>query len=156
MRTRQTALLLGLAATALFITVDGPAWAHGRDRHACSVARLDGLYVFAATGVVTSGPFAGPTAIVELIRFNGDGAVSVPGVTLSANGTIVPIPPGGTGTYTVTDVVPPDGACTGTLTFDSPGAPTLALYFPLKADTIWMIQTNEGSVLQGTATKLAR
>ena len=154
MHTRQVSLLFGLAATAL--SMMSPAWAHGRDGHGCSVRRLDGLYVFAATGVATSGFLPGPTAIVELIRFNGDGTVSVPGVTLSANGTIIPIPPGGTGSYTVTDIAPPDGACTGTLIFDSPGAPTLALYFGLKADTIWMIQTNEGSVLQGTATKLAR
>ena len=46
----------------------------------CTVATLDGLYVFAASGFIipASGP-AQPKAIVEWIRFNGDGTVFVAG-----------------------------------------------------------------------------
>jgi hypothetical protein len=40
-----------------------------------------------------------PKAIVELIRFNGDGTLSVPGATRSVNGTVASSLPGGTGTY---------------------------------------------------------
>ena len=44
----------------------------------CTVATLDGLYVFAASGFIipASGP-AQPKAILEWIRFNGDGTVFV-------------------------------------------------------------------------------
>jgi len=82
------------------------------------VGTLDGLYVFAATGYIIppSGP-AQPKAIVEFIHFNGDGIVDVPGATRSVNGVIGRTPPGGTGTYTVADLVPADRGCAGSLTF---------------------------------------
>jgi len=86
----------------------------------CTVATLDGLYVFAASGFIipASGP-AQPKAIVEWIRFNGDGTVFVAGATRSSNGVVAQIPGGGGGSYTVTDLVPPDGGCAGTLTLPS-------------------------------------
>jgi hypothetical protein len=151
--TRRWALLVaGLLVVAMALGVSDGAQAGG-DR--CTVAALDGLYVFAATGftIPASGP-AEPKAIVELIRFNGDGTLGVPGATRSLNGVIAQIPPGGTGTYTVANLVPPDGACTGSLTFT--GGPSFDLFFPVKATDIWMIQTNPTNVFQGTVTKLSR
>jgi len=84
----------------------------------CTVATLDGLYVFAASGFIipASGP-AQPKAILEWIRFNGDGTVFVAGATRSLNGVVAQIPGGGGGSYTVTDLIPPDGGCAVTLTF---------------------------------------
>ena len=155
MRRQRVSRYLGLAAAALWIIGAGATFVDALDGHQCSVNRLRGLYVFSATGFITGGPSALPIAIVELIRFNGDGTAVVPGVTVNVNGATLPIPPGATGTYTVFDVVPPDAACTGSITFST--GQTLTLYFPLNADTIWMIQTQPpGFVLQGTATRLAR
>jgi hypothetical protein len=152
MLAQRVSRCLRLAAAALLIISVGGTFADARDN--CSVDRLHGLYVFSASGFVTGGPSALPMAIVELIRFNGDGTASVPGVAVNVNGAIF-TPPGATGTYTVSDVVPPDAACTGSITFST--GQTLTLYFPLNADTIWMIQTQPPVfVLQGTATKLAR
>lgn len=121
----------------------------------CTVATLDGLYVFAASGFIipASGP-AQPKAIVEWIRFNGDGTVFVAGATRSLNGVIAQIPGGGGGSYTVTDLAPPDGGCAGTLTF---GTLTFDLFIQSKADEkIWLIQTNPNNVFQGTATRVSR
>src|SRR5690349_16552223 len=39
----------------------------------CFQHKLNGLYVFSATGYMIVGGVAQPKAIVELIRFNGDG-----------------------------------------------------------------------------------
>ena len=88
-----------------------------------------------------------------MIRFNGDGTLDVPGATVSLNGVIIQVPGGGTGTYTLAPLVPPDRACVGTLTF----SPSLHfdLFLPLDGHEIWMIQTDAGNVLQGTVTKLA-
>src|SRR5207249_6102092 len=98
-------------------------------------------------------------AIVELIRFSGDGTVTVPSVTLSVNGAITSASPGAPGTYTVAELVPPDDVCLGTLTFSSGNA--FNLFIPLKGARIWMIQTNlnpnnSGNVFEGTARKIAR
>jgi hypothetical protein len=67
--------------------------------HRCRESILNGLYVFTASGFgnVSPGP-PQPQAIVELIRFNGDGTVDVPGGRVSVNGLIFPTI--STGTYT--------------------------------------------------------
>jgi len=111
-------LLAGaLLALTMVVGVSGVALAD-HDGQRCTVGTLDGLYVFAATGYIIppSGP-AQPKAIVEFIHFNGDGTVDVPGATRSVNGVIGRTPPGGTGTYTVADLVPADRGCAGSLTF---------------------------------------
>ena len=48
---------------------------------------------------------------------------------------------------------PADEACAGSLTFT--GGPTFDLFIPTKGKPIWMIQTNQGNVFQGTATKVS-
>src|SRR5215813_11794418 len=92
----------GLISAVLMLTVIGSsALGHAHDR--CTVAALDGLYVFTATGFSIPTPTtSAPKAIVELIRFNGDSTLTVPGVTVSLNGVIPPSTAGGTGTYAVT------------------------------------------------------
>jgi hypothetical protein len=115
MRMSRVSLLSGAAlAVFLILFVSSPVLANGRDGHRCTTETLDGLYVFAASGfiVLAMGP-AQPKAIVELIRFHGDGTLDVPGATQSERrdraGSAC-----GTGTYTVANLVPPDGACLGT------------------------------------------
>ena len=147
-----------LVAALIALTMPTLALADGGDeggRKGCSVATLDGLYVFSATGYIipASGP-AQPKAIVEWIRFNGDGTLSVPGATRSLNGVIAQTPPGGTGIYTVADIVPAGGGCSGTLTFA--GGPSFDLFISPKAGEIAMIQTNSGNVFQGTAVMVSR
>ena len=83
------AIALGLTTVVL---ADG-----GEDggRKSCSVATLDGLYIFSATGyIIPASAPAQPKAIVEWIRFNGNGTLSVPGATRSLNGVIAQVPPG--------------------------------------------------------------
>lgn len=121
----------------------------------CTLATLDGLYVFSATGyIIVPGAAPQPKAIVEFIRFNGDGTLAVPGATRSLNGVIAQIPAGGTGTYTVANPVGNDPACIGSLTFT--GGPSFDLFVAPKGDDVWMIQTNANNVFQGTVTKVSR
>lgn len=154
MRTKRFSWLVGVALAMLSAMVVGsPAFGAAE----CTPALLNGLYVFTARGfsVPTPPGPALPQAIVELIRFNGDGSASVPGVSLSLNGTIVVLPPGITGTYTVVDVAPQEDACVGNVTFASTGNPSLNFVVSRTGDTLWLISRNPNTVLQGTATKLS-
>ena len=119
------------------------------DRTTCHVGTLRGLYVFTANGYNIVNGVSQPKAIVELIDFDGDGGLSVPGATRSVNGIITRTPPGGTGTYEFIE------SCTGDLEF-GPGGPTYDFFTSPAADTIWMIQTNTNTVFQGTATKVTQ
>jgi hypothetical protein len=112
----------------------------------CGVKSIRGTYVFAATGFNIVAGVALPKAIVEVIEFNGDGTLSVPAATLSANGVIVRSVHG-TGTYTVAD------DCSGTILF---AGPTFDIFLSPDGDTIWMIQNNPNTVFQGTATRTTR
>ena len=154
MRMKGVSWLAGVVlAVPLTLMIGSPVSA---DFRGCTPALLDGLYVFTATGfsVPTAPGPALPQAIVELIRFKGDGTASTPGVDLSLNGTIIVLLPGDSGTYTVADLVPKDDACVGNVTFSGSGA-SLNFVVSRNADTIWLIQRNPNTVLQGTATKLS-
>jgi len=124
----------------------GLAQAGERDK-GCSLGTLDGSYALAATGFSIVAGLAQPKAILEVIDFNGDGTLSVPAATLSVNGAIVRVPPGGVGTYTIED------DCTGTITFNGP---TFDIVAARHGDTILMVQTNPNNVLQGTAERQSR
>ena len=139
-RTLMIAMLSCAASThALAESDDGPS---------CQPQRLAGLYVFSATGYTIVGGVAQPKAIVELIRFNGDGTLTVPGATRSINGVVATTPPGGTGTYSL------DASCVGSLTFT--GGPTFDIFASPKGEDLWMIQTNPNNVFQGNVTRVAR
>jgi hypothetical protein len=131
---------------AMVLSACGLARADGRD-DGCSLKTLRGTYVFSATGFNIVAGVAQPKAIVEVIDFNGDGALSVPAATLSANGVIIRSLPGGFGTYTIED------DCTGTVTFNGP---TFDVFISRDGDTLSMIQTNPNTVFQGTATRRSR
>jgi hypothetical protein len=152
MTGRRMVLAAALLAAAMGLGLSDVALANDK----CLVNTLRGLYVFSATGfIIPAAPAsAQPKAIVELIRFNGDGSLDVPGATRSLNGVITQVPGGGTGSYTLTTLVPADRGCVGTLTF-LPSGPHFDLFLPLDGKEIWMIQTDAGNVFQGTVTKLA-
>src|SRR6266403_250481 len=82
-----------LITAAMALSVSTTALANADHAKGCTLATLHGLYVFAATGhiIPASGP-AQPKAIVEWIRFNGDGTLSSAGATRSLNGVIAQIP----------------------------------------------------------------
>ena len=88
-------------------------------------------------GSTSSQASAQPKAIVELIRFNGDGNLTVPEATVSINGAIARQPAGDRDrNYTV-------GAdCTGTLQFGTVAAPGPAydLFVGFEGSQIQMIQ----------------
>jgi hypothetical protein len=155
MQTKGLSWIAGaVLAVPLTLMIGSPVTA---DFRACTPALLDGLYVFTATGFSIPTPPAPalPQAIVELIRFNGDGSANVPAVSLSLNGTIV-VGPGGTGTYTVGEVVPKDDACVGNVTFSGAGTPSLNFVVTRDGQTMWLIRRDPTFVFQGTATKLPR
>jgi len=139
------------AALGLTLVVSGAALANGDDdAKECSNASLRGLYLFSASGFNIVGGTPQPKSVVEYIRFNGDGTLTVPAATVSINGVITRSPPGGTGTYTVLS------DCTGTLQFGPPG-PAFDLFTSPKGGDVVMIQTGPGApVMQGTADRLSR
>jgi hypothetical protein len=162
MTTRRSSQLLP-AVVMILLAVMAVTPAFARDDDDCSAATLNGLYVFSARGFVTppgATPF--PKAIVELLRFDGDGNVTTPAVTTAiANQALIAASPGGPGHYTVSDLVPADRACLGTLTFTGSGITFNLVISREGAKTIWLIQTNfnpgnvVGNVFQGTAVKIA-
>jgi hypothetical protein len=138
-----------ILAAAIALTVSGGARANDddEDAKACSNATLRGLYTFTASGFNIVGGAALPKAIVEVIHFYGDGTLAVLAATVSINGTITRSEPNGPWKYTVG----PD--CIGSLAF---GGPTYDLFVEFKGAEIHMIQTNAGTVFQGTAERVSR
>jgi hypothetical protein len=154
----------GIVLAAIVVTISAPAMSHAqatrpgvptatapseqshRDDGVCGLETLRGTYVFGATGFNIVAGVAQPKAIAEVIEFNGDGTLSVPAATLSLNGVIVRSAPGN-GTYAVAN------DCSGTIAF---AGPAFDLFMARDAETIWMIQTNSNTVLQGTATRTSR
>jgi hypothetical protein len=139
-----------LAVAASMALVCGPAAAEG-DTRECSAATLSGSYLFTGSGWSAATGTWSPKAIVEYIRLNGDGTLTVLAATVAnpaGNGAVIQFPPGGTGTYVL------DPECTGTLAFGS--GPAFTLVASPKGDDFWMIQTNPNNVLQGNVKRLAR
>jgi hypothetical protein len=131
---------------ALACCVSGAAFSDSDDG-TCSNATLRGLYVFSASGYQIVAGEAQPKAIIEPLRFNGDGTLTSPGATRSVNGTIFRSPAGGGGTYSLG----PD--CIGALVF--PNGPTFDIFASPKGDDMWMIMTNGTNVFQGNVTRVS-
>jgi hypothetical protein len=133
----------GTSATA------GPA----PDPHGCSVGMLRGSYLWTFDAYDNlDGNFV-PVAVMQGLRFNGDGTTLNTFGTVNIGGTIIFDVTGAVGTYTVA----PD--CTGTLS-PSPGvAPTFNIYVGPGAQQVWTIQSSpDGSgtpgVSRGTAVRV--
>ncbi len=137
-----------LRTLAIAICLPGTAWAGG-ETSACGLQTLTGSYVFTAHGFNIVNGVAQPKAIVEGIDFNGDGTLSVPFATVSINGLIIQVPPGGTGTYTL------DSTCQGTLTFAA-GPVNYNISVRSNGRELSMIQTDQNTVFEGTVKKVSR
>lgn len=142
----QRGITRTLIAVTFAAVVASVAWADNNGLGPqCDPATLKGQYVFTASGFNIVNGVAQPKAIVELIEFHGDGALSVLGGTLSVNGVVTTIAPNGAGNY----ALGPD--CNGTLNFIP--APSFSLFVERDGTSGWMIQTNANSVFQGTLAR---
>ena len=139
---RASALLTALATMA---AIGAPA--AQAELTPCGLHTLRGSYIFRASGFNIVAGVAQPKAIVEAIAFNGDGTLDVPAATVSINGGVVQPGPG-VGVYTL------DQACRGTVTF-TPG-PSFNIFTDYNGKQAWMIQTNQGTVMEGTVTRVSR
>ena len=146
--TKLRLVFVSLTGLAIAMTsgIAGVAPAAG---HKCTPAVLDGFYVFTANGFTIVGGVAQPVAIVEQIRFNGDGTADVPGGRVRVNGSVFPTT--GTGTYTISTLTSPNRGCEGSLTF-----PGVNLFIPPDARDIQLMRTDPDTVFQGTATRVSK
>ena len=117
----------------------------------CSAGMLRGLYLWTLDGYQNFGGNPVPKDLLEGIRFNGDGTLSVPFGTVNIGGTIVIDVSGGVGTYTVA------ADCTGTLSITD--GPTFNMYVGPGAHQLSIINTGGGpgdgtGLGLGTATRL--
>jgi hypothetical protein len=150
MKARRVLLAGGLLVAAITLGIPGAALADPEDK--CKESMLRGLYVFTASGWTTVNPGpAVPLAIVELIRFNGDGTASAPGGRVSFGGFIAET----VSDATYTPPTPVDKGCESVLTFSAPPQPSLYLFIPHDAKTLQAILINNSSVFQGPVTKVS-
>src|SRR5439155_23308654 len=154
---RITGCFLFVCALASLIATMAPgtsatARAAADGGRVCSVGMLKGLYLWTFDAYENfNGNFV-PVAVMQGLRFNGDGTTFNTFGTVNIGGTIIFDATGGVGTYTVN----PD--CTATLS-PAPGiAPTFNIYVGPGAKQLWTIQTSPDSlapgVSRGTATRL--
>jgi hypothetical protein len=134
-------MTLGTPATAR-AAVDG-----GR---VCSVGILKGLYLWTFDGYQNFGGNFVPKAVMQGLRFNGDGTTFNPFGTVNIGGTVIIDATGGVGTYTVA------ADCTGTLSIT--GAPTFNIYVGPGAQKVWTLETSPNpaglGVSVGTAVRV--
>jgi len=128
------------------LTVGVSTAALAGDAPECSARTLHGRYVFSASGFAIVAGVTVPKAIIEVIDFNGDGTLAVPGATRSINGVVTRSLPS-VGTYTVAE------DCTGTITF---AGPLFDIFVAPRGNQFWLIQTNPDNVFQGSATRTSR
>jgi hypothetical protein len=131
-------MTLGTSATA------GPA----PDAQVCSVGMLRGLYLWTFDGYANLGANLVPKAVMQGLRFNGDGTTFNPFGTVNIGGTIIIDATGGVGTYTVA------ADCTGTLSITD--GPSFNIYVGPGAQQVWTTQIAGGvaGLGVGTATRL--
>ena len=137
------------AAVAAVVAVSAPSVFAASATDQCSAQTLRGRYVFSASGftVNAASGVAQPKALVEVIDFNGDGTLAVPGATRSVNGVIARSLPG-VGSYAIAD------DCAGTIAFE--GGPAFDIFVAPRGNQLWLIQTNPNSVFEGSAIRTSR
>ena len=104
-----SASLCLVAAMALGTSTTVRAAADEQVSSVCSVGMLRGLYIWTFDGYADLGGSLLPKAVMQGIRFNGDGTTFNTFGTVNIGGTIIIDATGGVGTYTVA------ADCTGTL-----------------------------------------
>jgi len=135
-------------AIALFATLGVATLQRGfaQDQDLCSLATLNGRYVFDATGWNVVNGSAVPKTVVEFLRFKGDGTLTSI-ATAVVGGNIIANDATGSGTYTV------NSDCTGTLTFNGSGL-TFDLFIAPSGRQFHMIETATGQMLAGPAQRV--
>ena len=140
---------LGCLVAAMALGTSSTARATARFPQPCSVQTLHGLYVWTFDGYENFGGNLVPKAIMQGLRFNGDGTTFNPFGTVNIGGTIIIDATGGVGTYTVA------ADCTGTLSITD--GPSFNIYVGPGAQQLWTTQIAGGSSVGlglGTATRL--
>jgi len=151
MKTRLTKTIMGnLVAAAMAFGMSGTVRA-GADNAAqvCSEHTLRSSYVWTFDGYANFGGTLVPKAVMQGIRFNGDGTTINTFGTVNIGGTIIIDATGGVGTYTVA------ADCTGTLAIT--GGPSFNMYVGPGAQTLWITQivgAGATGLGVGTATRL--
>ena len=159
MKTKLTKIIMSSLAFACALVclvaviapgTSAPARA-AADAQVCTVGMLKGLYLVTFDGYVNlGGNHLVPKAVMQGLRFNGDGTTFNPFGTVNIGGTVIIDATGGVGTYTVN----PD--CTGTLSIT--GAPTFNIYVGPGAQKVWTLETSPNpaglGVSLGTAVRV--
>ena len=104
------------------------------DARGCNVHMLRGLYLWTFDGYENFGGNFVPKAVMQGLRFNGDGTTFNPFGTVNIGGTIIIDATGGVGTYTVA------ADCTGTLSITN--GPTFNIYVGPGAQQVWTLETS--------------
>ena len=150
-KTIMSSLAVACALVCLAATmVPGTTTTAGAaaDAH-CDARMLRGLYLWSFDGYQNfDGNFV-PKAVMQGLRFNGDGTTYNPFGTVNIGGTIIIDATGGVGTYTVA------ADCTGTLSI--PDGPSFNIYVGPGAQQIWTTQivgAGATGLGVGTATRL--
>jgi hypothetical protein len=142
---------LGCLVAAMALGTSSTARATARFPQPCSVQTLHGLYLWTFDGYENFGGNLVPKAVMQGLRFNGDGTTFNPFGTVNIGGTIIIDATGGVGTYTVN----PD--CTGTLSITD--VISFNIYVGPGAQQVWTTQVAGGAGASvglgvGTATRL--
>jgi hypothetical protein len=159
MKTKLTKMILSSSAFAGALVCLAATMAPGMsttaraaaDARGCSVGMLRGLYLWTFDGYANFGGNLVPKAVMQGLRFNGDGTTFNPFGTVNVGGTIIIDATGGVGTYTVA----PD--CTGTISITD--GPSFNMYVGPGAQQLWTTQIAGGAgtgagLGVGTATRL--
>jgi hypothetical protein len=158
MKTKLTKMIMSSLAFACALVCLAASMAPGTsataraaaDAQVCSVGMLKGLYLWTFDGYANFGGNLVPKAIMQGIRFNGDGTTFGPFGTVNIGGTIIIDVSGSVGTYTVA------ADCTGTLSITD--GPSFNMYVGPGAQQLWITQTGGGvggaGLGVGTATRL--
>ena len=121
------------------------------DAQVCGVGALTGSYIWTFEAYSNFGGTLLPTAVMQGLRFNGDGTTLNTFGTVNIGGTIIVDVTGAVGTYTVA------ADCTGTLSIT--GGPNFKIYVGPGAQKVWTTEIAGGAVTGGlgvgTATRVA-
>jgi hypothetical protein len=159
MKTKLTKMIMSSLAFACALVClaaaiplgTSPTARAAADAQVCSVGMLKGAYLWTFDGYQNFGGNPVPKAIMQGIRFNGNGTFIVPFGTVNIGGFIVIDISGGVGTYAVA------ADCTGTLSVTD--GPSFNMYVGPGAQQLWITQTGGGpgdgaGLGVGTATRL--
>ena len=140
MKTKLTKMIMSFPGLRLCVGVLGCYYGAGHVRYraggsrraGCSVGMLRGLYLWTFDGYQNFGGNLVPKAVMQGLRFNGDGTTFNAFGTVNIGGIIIIDATGGVGTYTVA----PD--CTGTISITD--GPSFNMYVGPGAQQIWTTQ----------------